>query len=31
YNPAFDVTPVRYISAIVTEKRVYEMGNGTTL
>lgn len=31
YNPAFDVTPVRYISAIVTEKCVYEMGNGKLL
>ena len=29
YNPAFDVTPARLISAIVTEAGVVEPGAGT--
>ena len=31
YNPAFDVTPARYISAIVTERKVYQLAHGETL
>ncbi|MEI7944007.1 MAG: S-methyl-5-thioribose-1-phosphate isomerase [Actinomycetes bacterium] len=31
YNPAFDVTPARYIAAVVTEKRVYEIAQGEDL
>jgi methylthioribose-1-phosphate isomerase len=31
YNPAFDVTPAKFIKAIVTEREVYEVGSGTTL
>jgi methylthioribose-1-phosphate isomerase len=29
-NPAFDVTPAELISALVTEKGVYEISNGVT-
>jgi methylthioribose-1-phosphate isomerase len=31
YNPAFDVTPARYITAVVTEKRVYRVNEGESL
>ena len=31
YNPAFDVTPARYITAVVTEAKVYEVSNGVSL
>ena len=31
YNPAFDVTPARYITAVVTEANVYEVSNGVSL
>ena len=31
YNPAFDVTPARYIAAVVTEKEVYEVSKGVSL
>ena len=31
YNPAFDVTPARYITAVVTEANVYEVSNGVNL
>jgi methylthioribose-1-phosphate isomerase len=31
YNPAFDVTPARYIAAVVTEKEVYEVSKGISL
>ncbi|MEY4437623.1 MAG: S-methyl-5-thioribose-1-phosphate isomerase [Actinobacteria bacterium] len=31
YNPAFDVTPHRYITAIVTEKKVYQPSQGDEL
>ena len=31
FNPAFDVTPAKYISAVITEKRAYEIANGETL
>jgi methylthioribose-1-phosphate isomerase len=31
YNPAFDVTPARYITGIVTEKKVYQPRNGEGL
>lgn len=31
FNPAFDVTPKKYISAIVTEKKVYEISKGEAL
>jgi methylthioribose-1-phosphate isomerase len=30
YNPAFDVTPAEYISAIVTELGVIEVSKGET-
>lgn len=30
-NPAFDVTPARYVSAIVTEQGVFEPAEGTVL
>lgn len=30
FNPAFDVTPAKYISAIITEKRVIEIAKGQT-
>jgi len=30
YNPAFDVTPAKYISAIVTELGVIEVSKGET-
>ena len=31
YNPAFDVTPARYITAVVTEKKVYRVSEGERL
>lgn len=31
FNPAFDVTPAKYISAVITEKRAYEIAKGETL
>ncbi|MFZ9343148.1 MAG: hypothetical protein ACO24P_06065 [Candidatus Nanopelagicaceae bacterium] len=31
YNPAFDVTLARYITAIVTEKCVYQISKGEAL
>jgi methylthioribose-1-phosphate isomerase len=31
FNPAFDVTPAKYISAVITEKQSYEIAKGQTL
>lgn len=31
FNPAFDVTPAKYISAVITEKRAYEIAKGESL
>ena len=31
FNPAFDVTPAKYITAVITEKRAYEIAKGETL
>jgi methylthioribose-1-phosphate isomerase len=31
FNPAFDVTPAKYISAVITEKKAYEIAKGETL
>jgi methylthioribose-1-phosphate isomerase len=31
FNPAFDVTPAKYISAVITEKQSYEIAKGETL
>ena len=31
FNPAFDVTPAKYISAVITELKVYEIAKGETL
>ena len=31
FNPAFDVTPAKYISAVITEKQSYEIAQGQTL
>ena len=31
YNPAFDVTPAKYISAVITEVKAYEIAKGETL
>jgi len=31
YNPAFDVTPARYITAVITDKRVYRVKEGEAL
>jgi methylthioribose-1-phosphate isomerase len=31
YNPAFDVTPARFITAVVTDKRVYRVRDGEAL
>ncbi len=31
FNPAFDVTPARFISAVITELRSYEIAKGETL
>lgn len=31
FNPAFDVTPAKFISAVITEKRAYEIAEGETL
>jgi methylthioribose-1-phosphate isomerase len=31
YNPAFDVTPARFITAVVTDKRVYRVKDGEAL
>lgn len=30
YNPAFDVTPAAFVTALVTERRVYEVSSGAT-
>lgn len=31
FNPAFDVTPAKYISAVITELKVYEIAKGVSL
>lgn len=31
FNPAFDVTPAKFISAVITEKKAYEIAEGETL
>ncbi len=31
FNPAFDVTPAKYISAVVTELQTYELSGGKTI
>lgn len=31
FNPAFDVTPAEYISAVITERQSYEIAKGQTL
>lgn len=31
YNPAFDVTPARFITAVITDKKVYRVSEGETL
>lgn len=31
FNPAFDVTPAKYISAVITEKKAYEIAQGERL
>lgn len=31
FNPAFDVTPAKYISAVITEIKAYEIAQGETL
>lgn len=31
FNPAFDVTPAKYISAVITEIQAYEIAKGETL
>lgn len=31
FNPAFDVTPARFISVVITEKKAYEIADGETL
>jgi methylthioribose-1-phosphate isomerase len=31
FNPAFDLTPAKYISAVITEKRAYEIRKGESL
>ena len=31
FNPAFDVTPAKYISAVITELKSYEIAKGETL
>lgn len=31
YNPAFDVTPARYITAVITDKKVYRVSEGESL
>ena len=31
FNPAFDVTPARFISAVVTESMAYEISKGESL
>lgn len=31
FNPAFDVTPAKYISAVITEMKAYEIAKGETL
>ena len=31
FNPAFDVTPAKYISAVITELKAYEIQKGETL
>lgn len=31
FNPAFDVTPARFVTAVVTENKAYEISKGETL
>lgn len=31
FNPAFDVTPAKFISVVITEKKAYEIADGETL
>ncbi len=31
FNPAFDVTPAKYVSAVITELKAYEIAKGETL
>jgi methylthioribose-1-phosphate isomerase len=31
FNPAFDVTPAKYVSAVITELKAYEISKGETL
>ena len=31
FNPAFDVTPAKFISAVITELKSYEIAEGQTL
>ncbi|MEK6648707.1 MAG: S-methyl-5-thioribose-1-phosphate isomerase [Actinomycetota bacterium] len=31
FNPAFDVTPAKFISAVITEKKAYEIAKGEVL
>ena len=31
FNPAFDVTPAKFISAVITEEKIYEIAKGETL
>ena len=31
FNPAFDVTPSRFITAVVTDKKIYKISQGATL
>ena len=31
FNPAFDVTPARFISAVITELKAYEIAKGEAL
>ena len=31
FNPAFDVTPARFITAVVTDKKIYDIAQGASL
>jgi methylthioribose-1-phosphate isomerase len=31
FNPAFDITPAKYISAVITELKAYEISKGEAL
>lgn len=31
YNPAFDVTPAKFITAVVTDKKIYQVSQGESL